>query len=458
MAPPTSRTLSLRWDLARDFAAQSGVLLRGPNDRLPWGRSDSFESDATRDFSGLWQQQPTFALCPIDLDQAQAALRFLYDADIPFALRGAGHCPSGEVLSNGGAVVDLRGLSAVLPAPSTDEARVQGGLFWLPLCRALAASGRAPRVLTDNPHTSVAGTLSIGGFGDSSHRFGLQIDCVRRATLILPTGDRQTVESDDPLLRYALAGHGQLGILADLVLPLWRRPWDLHARVLHFQDADSFVATSIRIAESGRFDYVRARAHGMPPHAISAVVGTYGAERSPHALADLSHCAASDPEWIDFLAHWQQQGVPTWPRYNPALEVVLPLPSGLGLLRDLDGLAQQIGPQRLPRGYSVLVLRGRGASLLPLAPLPESPWALIVALRPECQHIDEAQHIQARFLALLPRIADAGAAIYLASFPLPAEFVERQLGAERAPLLDLKRRVDPKGLCNRGALFGYSLT
>ena len=458
MSQPATRTPSLRWDLARDFAAQSGVLLRGPNDRLPRSRADSFESDATRDFGGLWGQQPAFVLCPNDLEQTQSALRFLYDAAIPFTLRGAGHCPSGEVLSDGGAVLDLRGLSALLSTPSTGAARVQGGLFWLPLCSALAERGQAPRVLTDNPHTSVAGTLSVGGFGDSSHRFGLQIDCVRSASIVLPTGELRTVESDDPLLRYALAGHGQLGILAELLLPLWRRSWNLHARVLHFRDVQSFVATSIRIAESRRFDYVRARAHGMPPHAISAVVGTYGVQLPPQSLRDLSPCDASDPEWIDFLAHWRQQGPPTWSRYNPALEVVLPLPAGLGLLQHLDALAHELGPQRLPRGYSVLVLRGRGASLLPLSPLPDSPWALIVALRPECQDLDEAQHIQARFQALLPRIADTGATVYLASFPLPAEFVEHQLGAERAPLLDLKRRVDPKGLCNRGALFGYPLT
>lgn len=453
----SQRRPSSHLEEALAFARESRVLLRCGGEPLPWGRHETFEADAARDFGGLHTRAPAFVLCPRSLQEAQSALHFLYDAEIPYTLRGAGHSPSGEVLCGGGAVLDLRGLSALLPSQSADEAQVQGGLYWLPLCRALSTRGRAPRVLTDNPHTTVAGTLSVGGFGDSSHLFGLQVDGVRRATLLLPTGDRYEATSDDPLLRYALSGHGQLGILAELSVPLWRRSWALHARVLHFESAESFVVASIQIAEAQRFDYVRARAHAVSPYAVSALVGTYGVERAATAHRDLPHCVASEPEWIDFLAHAQQVGLPQWPRFNPALEVVLPLPSGFDLLLALDACAQELGSERLPRGYSLQVLRGRGASLLPLVPLPDTAWALIVALRPECQTLDEAQHVQARLTAFLPRIAAAGGCVYLASFPLPAAMVEAQLGSELAALRELKRRVDPKGLCNRGALFGYPL-
>lgn len=454
----SQRLRSMRLDLARDFARTADVLVCGEADGLPWGRRDTFAATAARDFGGLQRLQPAFVLCPADLAQAQAALRFLYDTAIPYSLRGAGHSPSGEVLCQDGAVLDLRGLSARLPSRNAREARVQGGLFWLPLCTALATQGLAPRVLTDNPHTSIAGTLSVGGFGDSSHLFGLQVDCVRSASLLLPTGERCETDADSPLLRYALAGHGQLGILGEVTLPLWRRGWALHSRVLHFADVASFVTASIRIAESQRVDYVRARAHAVSPHAVSAVVGTYGADALASATEDLPFCEASEPEWIDLLAHAQQTGIPSWAPYNPALEVVLPLPAGLDLLARLEEVAHALGSERLPRGYSLQVVRGRGASLLPLAPLPDAPWALMVALRPECQTLDEAQRVQACLLDLLPHIAGTGSCVYLASFPLPTAFVEAQLGPERTALYELKRRVDPKGLCNRGALFGYPLT
>ena len=227
------------------------------------GRADTFENDARSDFSGLQARSPALVFCPTSLSQAQAVLRFSAEA-IPYKLRGTAHTPSGEVLSEGGAIVELRGLSGFRYVPGSDEVRVLGGTLWLTLCLGLAAQHRAPRVLTDNPYTTVAGTLSVGGFGDSSHLFGRQADCVQRATLLLPNGERRELTSSDPLLRYALCGRGQLGLLAEVTLPLWRRSWALHGCLVHFADAARFVQAATRITEEGRVHYLRARAHGVP--------------------------------------------------------------------------------------------------------------------------------------------------------------------------------------------------
>ena len=55
-----------------------------------------------------------------------------------------------------------------------------------------------------------------------------------------------------------------------------------------------------------------------------------------------------------------------------------------------------------------MVLRGRGASLLPLIPLPRSPRVLIAALRPEVSDARQAQTIRERFRPLAQRIVAAG--------------------------------------------------
>lgn len=450
--------IDTRAERAQAFARDSGILCLTDGERLPHGRPDGFESDARRDFGGLFDRRPQLVFCPRSVEQAQATVRFLYSESIPYRLRGAAHSPSGEVLSDGGAVVELRGLAGLSYRPGADEVTVLGGTHWLTLCQALAPHGRAPRVLTDNPHTTIAGTLSIGGFGDSSHLYGLQSDCVRRATLLLPTGERRDVTASDPLLAYALCGHGQLGLLAEVTLPLWRRSSALHGCLLHFADAAHFAQAAIHIAEERRCDYVRARAHGVPPHAVTALVGRYDAELPRSALRGLPITEQSEPEWVDLLDLWQAQSLPTWRPYNPALEVVLPLPAGLHLLRELDDLARGLPRDTLPRGYSVLVLRGRGASLLPLTPLPAAPWGLIAALRPECQTLAEAQAIQSRLVPFARRVITAGGCLYLASFPLEPDLAEAQLGPELAALRRLKQTLDPQALCNSGALFGYPLS
>lgn len=433
---------------ARSFAQDTGTVCLTGGERLPTGRADTFESDARSDFSGLQARSPALVFCPTSLSQAQAVLRFLSAEAIPYKLRGTAHTPSGEVLSEGGAIVELRGLSGFRYVPGSDEVRVLGGTLWQTLCLGLAPQHRAPRVLTDNPYTTVAGTLSVGGFGDSSHLFGLQADCVRRATLLLPNGERRELTSSDPLLRYALCGRGQLGLLAEVTLPLWRRGWALHGCLVHFADAARFVQAATRITEEGRVHYLRARAHGVPPHAVSAFVGCYDAELPRGLLRGLPLAEQSPPEWVDFLAHSQVLGPPRWRRYNPALEVALPLPSGLPLLAELDELARSLPRDCLPRGYSLMVQRGRGASLLPLIPLPRSPMVLIAALRPECQTLAEAQAIQDKFRPLAQRIVAAGGFLYLTSFPRTPDLVEPALAPELAALQTLKHTVDPAHLCN----------
>lgn len=443
---------------AQEFCAAFGIRLLAAGQPLPAGRRGSFESDPARDFGGLYERQPGLVFCPQTLEQAQAVLRFLYSESIDYKLRGAAHSPSGEVLSEGGAVVDVSGLRQSARSTPGDGVHVSGGTPWGELCDQLLVIGRAPRVLTDNPYSTVAGTLSVGGFGDSSHRFGLQIDSVHAATLLLPTGDLCRVERQDELLQYALAGHGQLGLLADVRLSLWPRSARLHACLLHFESTAAFVAASIQIIEQGRLDFVRARALETPPYAVTALVGRYGHALSPETLAGLPYVAGSAPEWLDLRAQQRKHGRPKWPAFNPALEVVLPLPQGLSLLEELNETARSLGPSRLPRGYSLLVLRGRQTGSPPLAPLPSTPFALVVALRPECSTRSEAEAAQSQLKPWAHRVVGAGGAIYLCSFPLPPDLVTAQYSSALSALRSLKQRVDPKGLCNRHSLFGFDCT
>src|SRR5262249_50739744 len=139
--------------------------------------------------------------------------------------------------------------------------------------------------------------------------------------------------------------------------------------------------------------------------------------------------------------------------HAPALEVVLPLPDGLDVWRDLDALAAELGPDYFPAGYVAMVIRGERR--LPLAPLPGSPWALLVALRPGAPTLDAARARQARLVPLARRALEAGGRIYIASFALPPDLLRLQLGEAAASLATWKGRVDPRGLCNAGALFGW---
>ena len=83
----------------------------------------------------------------------------------------------------GGVAIDpaARGASTT---STSGSAEVDGGVLWSELFDAAAPLGLTPPVLTDYMHLSVGGTLSVGGIGGATSRFGTQADNVLR-----PAGD-----------------------------------------------------------------------------------------------------------------------------------------------------------------------------------------------------------------------------------------------------------------------------
>jgi FAD/FMN-containing dehydrogenase len=97
-----------------------------------------------------------------------------------------------------------------------------------------------------------------------------------------------------------------------------------------------------------------------------------------------------------------------------------------------------------------MVLRNRRN--YPLAPLPDTDFCMMVALRPAmslrdvAQYMPELHQIQARAL-------EAGAKMYMMSIdPEIPGFLDVQFGSALAEFVSLKRELDPKGLLNPGLL------
>ena len=104
------------------------------------------------------------------------------------ALRGTGHTQAGQSLTGGGVQVDMQGLDRVGPL---DEARqtlqVEAGATWREAVGYARRRGWMPMVLTNNLDTTVGGTLSTGGVGQSSHLHGTQANNVDALEAV--TGD-----------------------------------------------------------------------------------------------------------------------------------------------------------------------------------------------------------------------------------------------------------------------------
>ena len=401
----------------------------------------TFRDDASRDFGGLVRRTPARVLAPATIDELRAVIAELAAQRTPYKLRGAAHSASGEVLGDQ-AVIDLTHLAGVT-GDGGDTITALGGTRWLAVWEHLAARGRRPLTLTDNPRVTLGGTLTAGGVGDASHIYGPQVAGVRRIVLVTPDGARHELVPGDPLFDHALCGHGQLGAIAEVTLATRRASSTIHGRLAHWLTLDGFFSDIATVEH----DYVRGRIvwnEGLVR--ARAIIGDSARPAAP----TLSHAMqVSPPESLDMLAEMRVDRSAQYAPYNPCLELVLPYPAGLPALRTIDGMVARSSLIRfLPRGSSLQLLAGTHA--LPLSPF-HGDRVIVLALRPEAHTLDDAHACDAPLRAIADAALAAGGRIYLASFQLGARALGGQLGA----LPQLAAQVDPDALCNRGSLHGW---
>jgi FAD/FMN-containing dehydrogenase len=138
-------------------------------------------------WNGAIDHQPTmFALCET-VEDVQAALRIARDNDLPLSVRGGGHDWAGRSLRDGGLVIDLSVMRQVEVDPGARLAKVAGGATCAEVVAAATPHGLAA-VTSNVGAVGMAGFLLGGGYGPLTTRFGLGLDNLVGAELVLADG------------------------------------------------------------------------------------------------------------------------------------------------------------------------------------------------------------------------------------------------------------------------------
>jgi FAD/FMN-containing dehydrogenase len=169
---------------------------------------DSGYDRARAVYNGAIDRHPRIIARCVDAADVMAAVSTARARGLTIAVRGGGHNAGGLGVWDDALVIDLSAMRAVHVDPAERIVRVEGGAVWADVDHATHPFGLAvPSGWVSS--TGVGGLTLGGGIGYLARQFGLTIDCLLAADVVLADGTLVTADAErHPDLFWALRGGG----------------------------------------------------------------------------------------------------------------------------------------------------------------------------------------------------------------------------------------------------------
>jgi FAD/FMN-containing dehydrogenase len=179
--------------------------------------TDPGYDEARRVHNGLIDKRPSLvARCHGTADVADA-VKLARQLNLEVAVRGGGHNVAGRATIDGGLMIDLQPMKGVYVNPGARRVVAQGGVLWKELNRETQVHGLATTGGVVGS-TGIAGLTLGGGLGWLMPKYGLALDNLTSAELVMADGSvKRASAKDDPDLFWAIrGGGGNFGIATSL--------------------------------------------------------------------------------------------------------------------------------------------------------------------------------------------------------------------------------------------------
>ena len=221
---------------------------------------------------------PAYVLRPRNVKDVQAGIRFAARSGLVLSVRGGGHGFPGFATNDGGVVIDLSSLADVEIVDEEQHlVRVGGGATWGQVAAALAPHGLAISS-GDTKSVGVGGLTLTGGIGWKVRKYGLALDNVVAAEVVLADGTVvQASAQENPELFWALrGGGGNFGIVTSF-------EFAAHPTTDVFYGKIAFPASEAAGVLQGWADYLRS----APDELTSVVILANPAAGGPEAPVEI---------------------------------------------------------------------------------------------------------------------------------------------------------------------------
>ena len=169
---------------------------------------DENYDEARKVYNAMIVKRPSLIAYCNDVADVITSVNFTRENNLLTAIRGGGHNGGGLGICDDGLVIDLSTMKGIRVDPEERTAQVEGGCRWGDVDHATHAFGIAtPSGIIST--TGVAGLTLGGGMGHLSRKYGLSIDNLLSADMVLADGRFVTVsENNHPDLFWAIRGGG----------------------------------------------------------------------------------------------------------------------------------------------------------------------------------------------------------------------------------------------------------
>ena len=190
--------------LQSEIVAGFKTQLRG-NVLLP---GDADYDEVRQIWNGMIDRRPALIARCTSAEDVVQSVKFARQHDLLVSIRGGGHNIAGNAVCDDGLMIDLSLMKGVQVDPKARRATVEPGCTLADFDAAAQAHGLATP-LGINSTTGVAGLTLGGGFGWLSRKYGMTVDNLLSANVVMADGSQlRASETENADLFWGLRGGG----------------------------------------------------------------------------------------------------------------------------------------------------------------------------------------------------------------------------------------------------------
>ena len=179
---------------------------------------DPSYNEARQVYNAMIDKRPQMIARSADVADVISCVNFARENDVLLAVRGGGHNGAGWAVADDALVIDLSSMRGVRVDPEERTVRVEGGATWGDVDHASHAFGLAvPTGILST--TGVAGLTLGGGHGYLARKYGLTIDNLLEADVVLADGRlvKASEEANEDLFWAIRGGGGNFGVVTSFL-------------------------------------------------------------------------------------------------------------------------------------------------------------------------------------------------------------------------------------------------